>query len=397
MSMKKINLIKTAVAVALLFAVNIDANAQFGGLKGLANKAKKAVTDKAEEKINNKVKEKTNDVVSASAQKVAEAKFGAAPELPQLMNKNITKNSEMKELVYGLRFKTVEEAKALAAKLSARAKWNRSVIKAMQSEIVPKDYTLMDELEGQLENWDYFYGELMQMITLHNSNDMKKDEKGWYSTGNSFMIACMKNGGAADKGLENIKMTVLFMRVNGKGQFVDSGSQPKVLEDDVVEAAKRDYNMLLNAAWLLEGYPIEYCRETENGSMKDSYEKDYQRALAYVLLMNEAIANNSVDNLVFKPMPQAGSLNAQLNAAALKIAKQQDNSTVSVVITRSAWDVKKNPLGVPICRVAYGYRIVQTKHGKRAVSCSWAQDHQGGGKYGALRHYGVGTESYYVK
>jgi hypothetical protein len=63
--MKKINLIKTAVAVALLFAVNIDANAQFGGLKGLANKAKKAVTEKAEEKINNKVKEKTSDVVSA--------------------------------------------------------------------------------------------------------------------------------------------------------------------------------------------------------------------------------------------------------------------------------------------------------------------------------------------
>ena len=161
MSMKKINLIKAAVAVALLFAVNLDANAQFGGLKGLANKAKKAVTNKAEEKINNKVKEKTSDVVSASAQKVAEAKFGEAPELPELMNKNITKNSAMKEKVYGLRFETVENTKALAAKLSARAKWNRNVIKAMQSEVVPKDYTLMDELEGQLENWDYFYGELM--------------------------------------------------------------------------------------------------------------------------------------------------------------------------------------------------------------------------------------------
>ena len=50
--MKKINVLKYAVAVALLFAVNNEANAQFGKLKSLANKAKNAVTEKVEQKTN---------------------------------------------------------------------------------------------------------------------------------------------------------------------------------------------------------------------------------------------------------------------------------------------------------------------------------------------------------
>lgn len=47
--MKKINVLKYAVAIALLFAVNTEANAQFGKLKNLAKKAKDAV-EKVEDK-----------------------------------------------------------------------------------------------------------------------------------------------------------------------------------------------------------------------------------------------------------------------------------------------------------------------------------------------------------
>lgn len=46
--MKRMNIMKVAVAIALLFAVNMDANAQFGKLKGLAKKAKEVVTEKVE-------------------------------------------------------------------------------------------------------------------------------------------------------------------------------------------------------------------------------------------------------------------------------------------------------------------------------------------------------------
>ncbi|MBQ3313843.1 MAG: hypothetical protein IJG74_08670 [Prevotella sp.] len=38
------NIVKLAMAVAMLFAVNMNANAQFGKLKGLANKAKETVS-----------------------------------------------------------------------------------------------------------------------------------------------------------------------------------------------------------------------------------------------------------------------------------------------------------------------------------------------------------------
>ena len=53
--MKKINVLKYAVAIALLFAVNTEANAQFGKLKNLAKKAKDAV-----EKVEDKTTVNTN-------------------------------------------------------------------------------------------------------------------------------------------------------------------------------------------------------------------------------------------------------------------------------------------------------------------------------------------------
>ena len=45
----KANYLKFAIAVALLFAVNMNADAQFGKLKKLANKAKEAVVEKVEQ------------------------------------------------------------------------------------------------------------------------------------------------------------------------------------------------------------------------------------------------------------------------------------------------------------------------------------------------------------
>ena len=50
--MKTMKFVKYEIAVAMLFTVNTEANAQFGKLKGLANKAKNAVTEKVEQKTN---------------------------------------------------------------------------------------------------------------------------------------------------------------------------------------------------------------------------------------------------------------------------------------------------------------------------------------------------------
>jgi hypothetical protein len=398
----------------VILCVSMGANAQLGKL---VNKAKQKVKNKVENTVSDTqkdAKEKAKKEVSkaeeqageAAVRKLATKTFGKAPELPEIMAMKATSmehdatDKAIKNYVWDLRTTPLNDVKKLAEKLTARAKWNREVVNAMKERSIPYNYEFDQELKGQLANWECLYGNLINMISIHNSARMTRKGDGWISDTNTLMISCTKASGVESsfKGVENLKTTVLFIRgKNDKGQFVNSSRQPRFLEEDELAAAKRDYNMMLNAAWLLEGYPVEWNQETASRSMKDHYAEYHQRALVYVTLLGDAIKGNSLDNLEFKAMPKAGSLNASLKAAALKISQQQNKQVVNVVITRNSWDIKKNALGTPICRVAYGYRIVQTKHGKMAVSCSWAQDYKGGGKYGSLRHYGVGTESFYVK
>ena len=62
---------------------------------------------------------------------------------------------------------------------------------------------------------------------------------------------------------------------------------------------------------------------------------------------------------------------------------------------------QQRPSGPPVPKIMQlkdlGQRGDETEHGKMATRVSWAEDHQGGGKYGGLRAYGNGMESYYVK
>ena len=52
--MKKENLFRLAVAVAMLFVVNMNADAQFGKLKGIADKAKKTISQDADQTADEK-------------------------------------------------------------------------------------------------------------------------------------------------------------------------------------------------------------------------------------------------------------------------------------------------------------------------------------------------------
>ena len=58
---------KIAMAVGLLFAVNMNADAQFGKLKGLANKAKEAVTGEGTTTTTDPVTDVTNSVSGESS------------------------------------------------------------------------------------------------------------------------------------------------------------------------------------------------------------------------------------------------------------------------------------------------------------------------------------------
>ena len=78
--MKKMNLMKVAVAVALLFAVNMEADAQFGNL---LNKAKKAVKEKAEKVVDGS---STSSITSPSSVKDVVTSVASPVDKPWTMS-----------------------------------------------------------------------------------------------------------------------------------------------------------------------------------------------------------------------------------------------------------------------------------------------------------------------
>ena len=101
--------------------------------------------------------------------------------------------------------------------------------------------------------------------------------------------------------------------------------------------------------------------------------------------------------MTFKPMPKAGGMHASMKAKVLAVEKSVSKDVVDVVITSDSWQIDRNAAGQPVRRVIFGYSIVNTPNGKMATRVSWAEDHQGGGQYGALHAYGNGMASFYVK
>lgn len=364
--MKKMNLLKLAAAMALLFTVNMNANAQFGNL---LNKAKRAAKEKAEKVINGSSESsyESSSPSSSTIVKDVVASTAAPVDVPWTM----TREGAQKSIEYIQKMETAskEEVAQLRDQMIKRYLYNEAT----------------KPTEGINENMRFssFLERIHGDMGMCNSHKVKII--------NGRFDFDVPNG--------KVEMFVpgafVYVKVTdeGKAYFISTSNHQGVfLEGDRLEAAK-------NSLKRVENYRTFFAVAGKGLSkeMEENFELDYNRATMYITFLQDAINGNSSSNIERHAMPKAGSLNGQLNAAALKISKQQDSKTVSVVITRDAWDIKRNALGQPICRVAYGYRILQTSQGKKAVSCSWAQDHMGGGKYGALRHYGVGMESFYLK
>ena len=403
MNMKKNHsIVRIVMVVAIAFGVQTTASAQLGGL---LNKAKKAVKEKAEsvissqkDKAKQQVEKAKGEVSAKTTAKAASAIVGAEPECPEMMSLNQYGHHDnaLYEKLYSFRFATADEAREFGSKMTARYLWGKKIKENMgyEGKPIPYDSDLSSKIDNEAAMYEQFYGKIYQLVSLFAPVQMKLDQSvgAWYYEGRATFYMQMSQIGvpSSEKGIKTSNPAggrLAFEMKDNKYVFIDSNHNPRFLEDDEMEVAKNELNFVKNLSILLE----------DIAKADDEYMPKYQATLTFVGGLNQALAANSLDNLEFKPMPRAGSLNASLKAQALAIAKKQSKDVVDVVITRDAWDVKRNALGAILHRVAYGYRIVNTKHGKRAVSCSWAQDHQGGGKYGALRHFGVGTESFYVK
>ena len=420
--MKTKTLLKSVLVAVLATCVSITADAQ---LKGILNKAKKAVEEKAE-KVLDKALEKSSDEkstesktsnTSSSRAETAKPKskstsIPSGPEIPELMSIEPSSSQldasdvYMDKLAWGLRKNPVESVKALAHKLNARAKWDTEMLTQMEEGSVERDSQLEAQLIKELKNWSYFLIKCGQIVnTAVTSVNWKKDEHGkfYYNDVYPIFSVGMWSAGVqvSQDDVKGFGSMVSRATESRKFRFCTEGStamNPIIVDDDHVRVAKLDYNMMRNIAWLFEGYPIEWWKEQCNGDYKqDLYEKYYYGALLFCEAISEALKLNTPGNLEFKSMPKAGGMNASMKAKALAAEKSKFKDVLDVVITSDSWNIEKTAAGVPIRRVIYGYSIGNTKDGKRATRVSWAEEYQGGGKYGSLHTYGVGGDSFYVK
>lgn len=362
-SMKKMNLLKLAAAIALLFAVNMNANAQFGNL---LNKAKKAVKEKAE-KVVEGTSTTTSSLTSPSSVRNAVATAAAPGELPWTMTRD--GQSKVMQFLDNMESLSTEEVAQLRDQMIKRYVYNE-VAKSSDSY-----------QENQ------YFANFIQNI----SNQM-----GLYNPYKVKIVNGRFDFDANGKVELNTFGPSAYVQVTDKGEacFISASSHDRTyLNDERLEKAKANLKRV-------ENYRTFFAAAGKGLSkdMEETFENGYNRATMYVTFLGDAIKGNSPANIERRAMPKAGSLNGQLHAAALAIAKKRMNNVVDVVITRDAWDVKRNALGAILHRVAYGYYIVKDEQGRKAVSHSWAQDYEGGGKYGALRHFGVGADgAFYIK
>ena len=391
--------VKSLMAIAIMFGCANTAHAQFGNI---IDKATKTVTgtaehmaDKALEKAQQKARKKMYDIVK---KKVLNGK--QMPEQPWPMEEKAFKENifppqdkspyNLTYFVYNLPNESPENLAKLRDQLTARYKANQKIMIANEAGLFSQlgGYTsaLLTEVEQEQGRWDAFYGELWQRTYILFSNYKKRDVNGqgaWEITWKAGDISCPVDKSTYWIYEKNGKMG--FFDINGYGAYATAADQ-KHIKDEI---ARMDAIALLTEGLTNEG-------DDQYGNEKNGMALLHAVAVTWSNAVKKALKNNSPENLEKQPMPKAGSLNKQFKAQALKLAKQNDPSVIDVVITSNTWDIKRE-YGVPKHRVIYGYVIRNDEVGKHASKRSWCQDYQGGGKYGGLRNFGVGTESFYVK
>lgn len=392
-------LVKTLMAIAIMFASANTAQAQFGNI---IDKAKKTVTgtvenmaDKATEKAKQKARKKMYEIVK---KKVLNGK--QMPEQPWPMTDKAVKDYtfpptqanpySITYYVYNLPNESPENIAKLRDQLTARFKANEKILIAQEaglfSQLGGYVSAMLNEVEEEQGRWQAFYAELWQRTYILFRNYQKKDINGqgaWEITWKATDISCPVD-----------RTTYWIYEVNGKMGFYDINGYGAYATPADQKFIKDELARMRGIALLTEGL----TNEGDNPNSPEKYEmaKLHAVALTWVDAVQKALDNNKPENLEKQPMPKAGSLNKQFKAKALALAKNDDPSVIDVVITSNTWDIKRE-YGVPKHRVIYGYVIRKDEVGKRASKRSWCQDYQGGGKYGGLRSFGTGTESFYVK
>jgi len=406
-------IIKSLVLTALFLGGTSSASAQFGNILG---KAKDKVVSNAKhsaemaaEKATDKAKAKAYEkAMKAVTKKVLGGK--QLPELPWTMAEttfvdlNRGERQGMTNAYIWLMDcgdRSNQEVIDLRDKMFARYAANNKILLADQtgglsSSLGQAGYQIMNEIQKEQERFWAFYGAIKNSLNIHASGIKCKTD---HTTSVSYVhagLVCSRMGGGFGVfiGMKEDTKKGVFQDIKGRGTYLDA-------ED--LEKAKDCYRRVLNYGFLLEGVDgtqddmasienvIDKTVFGETGFDTD-WAFETNRAAMYAKLLGDACVSNSPENLEKLPYPKAGSMNKSLKAKALAVAKAEDSSVIDVVITSNHWNV--TPLER---RSVSGYVIRNTKMGKQASGRSWCQDYMGGGRYGSLRNFGVGLDSFYIK
>ena len=388
--------IKTLLVAAITLAamsVPSTANAQLGGL---VKKAK----DKAKEKVEQVVDKKKNEVVEKGKQKANETKEEAKmkaletqrPPLPWVMAQDGTYNGVgMEEFVDRMAEMDITEdgLRELRSQMDARFKHNHILDKINSGPDF--DTKLRESIQKENERYWQFYDKMSTWtLVLINSTKVTEDANGAVSvsTKGSMMTANKYRAKGSVQGITLVSR-------NGKYVFATLGGQGSYLNAEDLEGAKKCAKQMHLYQIFTKDTPILWDELGEKYSSTAKYM--YYNQNVYANAADQAIAANTPENIDYKPMPKAGSMQAKFKSEALAIAKADDPKVIDIVITSNDWDVVMKGL-VPERRNIYGYIITQDENGKKCSERVWTQKYQGNGNYGKLKAGGVGVSSdFYVK
>ena len=386
--MMKAKTIKTLLVAAITMAamsVPGTANAQLGGLINKAKKKAEQVVDKKKE-----------DVKKEAKKAKEEAKMNALetqrPPLPWVMAPDGTYNGVgMEEFVDRMVEMDITEdgLKELKSQLDARFKHNHVLDKINSGP--DYDVKLWESIQKENERYWQFYDKISSWtLVLINSTKVTEDANGAVSvsTKGSLMTANKYRAKGSAQGITLVSR-------NGKYVFATLGGQGSFLNAADLEGAKKCAKQMHLFQIFTKDTPQLWDELGEKYSNTQKYM--YYNQNVYANAADQAIANNTPENIDYKPMPKAGSMHAKFKAEALAIAKADDPNVLDVIITSNDWDVVMKGI-VPERRNIYGYIVTKDELGKKCSERVWTQKYQGNNNYGKLKAGGVGVSSdFYVK
>ena len=392
----KTKTIKTLLVAAITLAamsVPTTANAQLGGLM-------KKAKEKAKEKVEQVVDKKKNEVQEKGKQTVNDAKNEAKmkaletqrPPLPWVMAQDGTYNGiGLEEFVDRMAEMDITEdgLRELKSQLDARFKHNHILEKLNSGPDI--DTKLQENIMKENERYWQFYDKISSWtLVLINSTKVTEDADGAVSvsTKGSMMTANKYRAKGSVQGITLVSR-------NGKYVFATLGGQGSYLNAADLEGAKKCAKQM--HLFQIFTKDIHLLWDEVGEKYSDTKKYMYYNQNVYANAADQAIAQNTPENIDYKPMPKAGSMQAKFKSEALAIAKADDPKVIDIIITSDDWDVVMKGL-VPERRNIYGYYITQDELGKKCTERVWTQKYQGNGNYGKLKAGGVGVSAdFYVK